>query len=195
MDTVSTPDTSDEIQDDIYMPNTLPGQHFHMDYGFVRGSDFKETQNGQTITSIDGFNSYLLIIDRATRYTWIFLQSTKEPPLTVIKLILAKFKTTNPHRTVRTDQGGELEGSIAFKQLLAHDDLQFSLELTGADASAQNGRCENPNRIYGQMMRCMIHSAGLGPAYWSYALIYAAYIKKSPTSYYHKNDSLRSFHR
>ena len=133
------------------MPNTLPGQHFHIDFGFVRGSDFKETQDRQTITSIDGFNSYLLIIDRATRYTWIFLQSTKEPPLTIIKLMLTKFKASNPHRTVRTDQGDELGGYIAFKQLLAHDDLQFSLELTGADVSAQNGRCENPNKTYGQI--------------------------------------------
>ena len=71
---------------------------------------------------------------------------------------------------MRTDQGGELGWSLAFKQLLAHGDLQFSLELTGADASAQNGRCENQKRIYGQMMHCMLHSTGLGPAYWSYAL-------------------------
>ena len=170
--TLSTPDVSGEIQDDIYMPNTLPGQHFHMDFGFVRGSGFKETQDRQTITSNDGFKSYLLIMDRTTQYTRILLQSSKETPLTVIKLILTKFKTTNPHRTVRTDQGGELEGSIAFKHLLAHDDLKFSLELTGADASTRNGRCENPNRIYGQMMRCMFHTVGLGPAYWSYALIY-----------------------
>ena len=51
------------------------------------------------------------------------------------------------------------------------------MELTGADASAQNGRCENPNQVYEQMMRCMFHSAGLGPAYWPYALTYEVYIK------------------
>ena len=154
-----------KILDDVYIPDTLPGQHFHIDFGFVRGSEFKQTKDGKTITSIDGYNSYLIVIDRATRYTWIFLQSSKQPPLTVIKLLLSKFKSPNPHRTVRTDQGGELGSCTAFKELLATDDLQFSLELTGADASAQNGRCENPNRVYGQMMRCMLHSAGLGPAY------------------------------
>ena len=77
---------------------------------------------------------------------------------------------------MRTDQGGELVGCIAFKELLANDDLKFSFELTGTDASAQNGRCENPNRIYGQMMRCILHLAGLGPAYWTYTLIYVAYL-------------------
>ena len=28
----------EEPFDDVYLPNTLPGQHFHMDFGFVRGS-------------------------------------------------------------------------------------------------------------------------------------------------------------
>ena len=37
---------------------------------------------------------------------------------------------------------------------------------------------KNPKRVYGQMIRCMLHSAGLGPAYWSYTLTCAVYIKK-----------------
>ena len=46
-----------------------PGQHFHMDFGFVRGSGYKvKGEDGPTITSIDGYNSYLIIIDRVTRY-------------------------------------------------------------------------------------------------------------------------------
>ena len=31
IETVSTPEISDEIQDDVYIPNTLPGKKFHMD--------------------------------------------------------------------------------------------------------------------------------------------------------------------
>ena len=61
--------------------------------------------------------------------------------------------------------------------VFATDDLNFSLELIGADTSTQNGRYENPNRVYGQMMRCKLYSAGLGPVYWSYTLICAVYIK------------------
>ena len=35
------------------------GKHFVMDFGFVRGSEFVEkTQDGRTITSVDGYNSY-----------------------------------------------------------------------------------------------------------------------------------------
>ena len=40
------------------------GQHFHMDFGFVRGSEYRVKQeHGPTLTSIDGFNSYLIIVD------------------------------------------------------------------------------------------------------------------------------------
>ena len=89
--------------------------------------------------------------------------------------MLNKFKSVNPHRTVRTDQGGELGKSKLFQTMV--DKELFALELTGADASAQNGVAESPNKYLGNMMRCMLHSAGLGPEYWSYALIHAVYIK------------------
>ena len=162
--------------DDLTMPIASPGQHFHMDFGFVRGSDYsKKTKKGSTITSIDGKNSYLAIVDRATRYTWIFTTSSKHPPIQEVELILNKFKSTNPHRTVRVDQGGELGKSDAFKKMIGEQG--FSLEITGSDASAQNGIVERPNRTFGQMMRCMLHAAELGPEFWSYALQHAVYIK------------------
>ena len=53
----------------------------------------------------------------------------------------------------------------------------FILELTGSDASAQNGVAESPNKYLGNMMRCLLHSAGLGPEYWLYALLHAVFIK------------------
>ena len=176
-DTVLHNDNIEELQDDIHLPDALPGQHSRMDLGFVRGSDFKQIKEGKTITSINRYNSNLIIVDRSTRYTWIFLQSSKEPPINAIKILLTKFKATHPHRTVRTDQGGELGRCTAFKELLVGGDMGFSLGLIGTDASAQNGRCENHNHVYGQMMRYMLHSADIGPAYWSFALIYAVYIK------------------
>ena len=45
-----------------------PGQHLHMDFGFVRGSDWHSmNEDGSLITSIDGQRSYLIIVDRTTR--------------------------------------------------------------------------------------------------------------------------------
>ena len=66
-------DTND-TEDEIRIPNSTPGQHFHMDFGFVRGSQYSiKQEDNPTITSKDGYNSYLIIVDQASRYTWIFL--------------------------------------------------------------------------------------------------------------------------
>ena len=168
-------DAPDEFEDDLYLADAEPGQHFAMDFGFVRGSDYNyKTKEGKTVTSIDGKNAYLAIIDRSSRYTWIFTTDSKKPPIKEAQMILNKFKSTNPHRTVRVDQGGELN-SQAFKNMIAEE--KYSLELTGSDSSAQNGLIENPNRTYGQMMRCMLHSSELGPEFWSFALRHAVYVK------------------
>ena len=47
----------------------VAGQHFHMDFGFMRGSKYNVKQtNGPTLAIIDGYNSYLILVDRVTRY-------------------------------------------------------------------------------------------------------------------------------
>ena len=164
--------------DDDYLPDAEPGQHFSMDYGFVRGSQFKsKDEDGHVVTSFDGKNSYLIIVDRGTRYTWTFLSNNKVPPVDAARQLLKKFKSSNPHRTVRVDQGGELGKSQLFKNMLGEDDIGFTLEITGSDSSSQNGLAERPNRTYADMMRCILHSSELGPQYWSYALLYAVHIK------------------
>jgi dUTP pyrophosphatase len=133
------------------------------------------------MTSIDRKNSYLSIIDKATRFMWVFLTSSKTPPIKIIQTVLNKFKSTNPHRTVRVDQGGELGGSRAFAEMI--NNCGFTLEVTCSDASVQNGMIKNPNRTFGHLMRCMLHSAELGPEYWSYALQHAVYIQNRITHY------------
>ncbi len=51
-----------------------PGERFHMDMGFVRGTKYGiKDADGNIVTSLDGYKSYLVIIDRATRYIWVFL--------------------------------------------------------------------------------------------------------------------------
>ena len=155
------------------------GQHWSMDFGFMRGSSFKTTKifKGEkvTITSKDGYNSYLIIVERCTRFTWVFLTSSKHPPIDAARSILLKFKSEHKHRTVRTDQGGELGKSSDFRNMIEKE--RFHLELTGSDASAQNGLAENPNKILAQMVRCMLYASELGPEMWSYAIVHAVYIK------------------
>jgi hypothetical protein len=97
-DTKNTKDTATTVEFDDWFDDTTdlaqsdvcaPGQHFHVDFGFMKGSGYcKKDEEGRTITSIDGFRSYFLIIDRKTRYVWVFLTKTKQPPLTIFSQFL-----------------------------------------------------------------------------------------------------------
>lgn len=54
--------SEDDLIDNIYIPNVLPGQHFHMDFGFIRGSTYTlKQENDHTVTNKDEYNSILLL--------------------------------------------------------------------------------------------------------------------------------------
>ena len=156
---------------------TSRGQRFHMDFGFVRGETQSKKNKALTrmITSIDGYNSYLIIVDAHTRYTWVFLTSSKEPPLDVIQQFLNDHGLTTGERSIRTDQGGELYNSKKFHVACAFHG--YKLEPTGADNSSQNGAAERPNRTLADMMRAVLYNSGMPHKFWSYALTYSVYIK------------------
>ena len=63
-----------------------------MDYGFMRASaaDYSRPHKGtdRVVRSYDGYSSYLLIIDEASRYVWVFLTASKDPPIDLIKEFL-----------------------------------------------------------------------------------------------------------
>ncbi len=82
---------------------------------------------------------------------------------------------TAHNRTVRTDKGGELWGSQDFRKLI--NDHGYLMDPTAPQASFQNGMAERPNCTFGKMVRSLLHGAGLGPEYWSFALLHAAFIK------------------
>ncbi len=64
------------------------GRRFYMDFGFMRASSSDYTKPNKkldrVVDSWDGYSSYLLIVDEASRYIWVFLTRTKEPPLDII---------------------------------------------------------------------------------------------------------------
>jgi hypothetical protein len=81
-----------------------------MDFGFLRAStDNYKCPNkllDRIVGSYDGYCAYLLIIDGASRRTWVFLTASKEPPLDILRAFMTKFGNANG--VVRTNQGGEL---------------------------------------------------------------------------------------
>ena len=75
------------------------------------------TRTNRVVASYDGFSSYLLIVNEATRFIWVFLTKSKAPPLDILDTFLTRFGHENGG-LVRTDQGGELARSFALSDLL-----------------------------------------------------------------------------
>ena len=168
-----------------FRKTTSRAERFHMDFGFVRGdtSDTKGKHKHKLITSLDGFSSYLIIVDSHTRYTWVFTTASKDPPIDIVRQFLTDHGLEKGYRAIRTDQGGELYGSKNFRDAAAF--FGYTIEPTGADNSAQNGLAERPNRTFGDMMRAILLNADLDAKFWSFALRYSVYVKnRLPHAYF-----------
>jgi hypothetical protein len=129
-----------------------------------------------TIEGIHGYKSYLIIVDRKSRYIWVFLSKNKEPPLQFLKLWFRQHRVGVRGSqklkgcVLRTDGGGELAGSHKLQQLC--DEINYMLETTGTHASSQNGLSERPHRHAGKVIRVLLDNTMLPPMYWPYALVH-----------------------
>jgi hypothetical protein len=70
-----------------------PKMRFFMDFGFMRSlhSDYCSTRLGlnHVVECFEGYSSYLIIVDKASRYVWMFLRKSKEPPINLVLAFLA----------------------------------------------------------------------------------------------------------
>ena len=89
--------------------------NFGFGFGSVEYNIIDET--GWTLTSISGFNFYLLIIDWSIQHTWVFLSSSKAPPCNLVMDFLQKHgNLRTPKNSIWMDEGDELWGSKLFHQ-------------------------------------------------------------------------------
>jgi hypothetical protein len=153
-------------------------KRFNMDFGFMRASaaDYSCPHKGtdRVVRSYDGYSSYLLIIDEASRYVWVFLTASKNPPLDIV----TEFLHHHGHEdggSIRTDQGGELARGVAFQDLLLRQ-FHYTLEPTGADSPSQNGAVEIYSNKFAVRTRTLLFGSGLPAQYWSAALLHSVYL-------------------
>jgi len=113
-----------------------------MDFGFLRASTDDYTRpnkdTDRIVLSYDGHCAYLLIVDSASRRVWAFLTKSKAP-LAILGAFMSKYGVGNG--IIRTDQGGELARSKAFRESMLKD-YGYVVECTGADSPSQNGGAE-----------------------------------------------------
>ena len=160
------------------------GQRYYMDFGFIRASadDYSRPnkEKDRVVQSFDGYNSYLIIVDEVSRYLWVFLTKSKEPPIGEVTTFLAQFGNADGG-IIRTDQGGELARSEEFRKAVLTrqfdvEEKPYIVESTGADSPSQNGAVEIWNQHLANTVRILLYSAALPAQYWSAALLHAVYI-------------------
>ncbi len=123
--------------------------------------------------SYDGYSSHLVIVDGASPRVWVFLTGSKEPPLDILRSFMKRFASKTG--LVRTNQGGELARSGAFRQMMLGE-FGYVVEPTGADSPSQNGGVEIYNNTLAVKVRTLLYGSGLPAKFWSAALVHAAYL-------------------
>jgi hypothetical protein len=160
-----------------YAPQTA-GNILYMDFGFMCAStsDYPRPHKSKdrVIQSYDGFTLYILVVDEATRYVWVFLTASKDPPLDIV----SEFLHHHGHKTggsICKDQGGKLTFSLKFQDLILQK-FHYTLKPTGADSPSQNGTVEVYNDKFAVRMRTLLFGSGLSAEYWSAALLHLVYL-------------------
>lgn len=158
-------------------PARHPGQRFGMDFGFIRASrdDYSNSPStSRVVESYDGYVAYLIIVDENSKYVWIFLRKSKEPPTDLVSHFLQMYGRKSGG-VIRCDQGGELARSHLFRTTMMEKHL-YVVEPTGADSPSQNGGSEKWNDTLAVTTRALLYGASLPAQYWSAALTHAAYL-------------------
>jgi hypothetical protein len=155
-----------------------PGQRYFCDFGFIRSSttDYSRPSpaTDRIVHSVDGFNSYLLVVDEFLCYAWVFLCASKEPPIDKMSTFLWVFGLAEGG-VLQCDQGGELSKSTRWCLHMLME-FNYKVEPTGADSPSQNGGVERFNQTLGTMTRALLYGASLPAEYWSYALVHSVYL-------------------
>jgi hypothetical protein len=149
-----------------------------MDFGFIRASndDFSRPniKKDRVVESFDGYNSYLLVVDEVSKYSWIFMTTSKEPPIELTKMFMKEFANEDGG-FIRCDQGGELARSSEWRSTML-EEFQYKVEPTGADSPSQNGQVEKYNDTVATIVRTLLYGANLPAKYWSVAATHAVYL-------------------
>ena len=141
-------------------------QGISIDFGFIIQASKNSSRRKEKV-GFNGETCYVLIADHHSGTLHGKAMKTKAPPLQYFHRWLSAFAPNCPGKFVRTDQGGELGKCHAVQELFARHG--YDMQLTGADASHQNGLAERPHQAIGNTIRAMLEGASLPAIYWPYA--------------------------
>ena len=119
---------------------------------------------------------YVLFTDDFSGWRVVYFMKNKSEVPALFRLFVASLlnETGNRVRTLRSDNGGELEGN-SFKQYLAERGIRH--KTSAAYTPAQNGVAERGNRTIMDGARSMLLASNLPPSLWAEAVAYLVYIR------------------
>jgi len=147
--------------------------------------------------SIGGSRYFITFIDDYSKWTVVYMMRTKSESFNCfqkyhkyaevhtgrrvnkLNVIRRTNKTEEQIKSIRTDNGGEYISNKFKDYLLEHG---ISHQLTVAYTPQQNGVSERMNRTLIDLVRSMIHTAGLEKKFWAEALQTAVHIRNRVTS-------------
>jgi len=123
---------------------------------------------------------FIVFVDEATHYTWVYIIPNKSSStvLEILKLWLplVERQAGTSLINIRTDGGGEYKGETLHTVTPFLAERGINHEQTSPYSSSSNGVAERMNRTLMNMVRSMILTSGLPAPFWGEALHTAAKI-------------------
>ena len=164
-------------------------QMLSIDMGFIVQQS-KNTKRFSDFVGINGETCYILITDQFSGMQFGRPLVSKTAPIEWLNNWLARYTPNIPNKSVRMDQGHELGRSKRVTKLFQQ--YGYHVEVTGADASHQNGIVERSHQTIGNMIRILLIGSNVPKKLWPYALYHCFFImnrvlhdgKNSSTHFY-----------
>ncbi|KAI0523112.1 hypothetical protein KFK09_005502 [Dendrobium nobile] len=134
------------------------------------------------IASMNGFFYYAIFIDEFTKFSWLYLLTSKNETFTKFKQLhnMIKNKFGSSIQTFRSDGGGEFN-STEFRQYLLNNGITH--QVSCPHTPEHNGTTERKHRHLLETTRTLLHAAALPPNLWADAVSTENYlINRLPSS-------------
>lgn len=131
------------------------------------------------ISSISGFQYYLIILDDYTHYVWTFPIRHKSEVPTILRNFY-NYVRNQFHlsiQSIQCDNGREFDNHVLRSFLSAHG---VTLRLSCPYTSSQNGKAERSIRTVNDILRTLLEHASMPRSYWVEALHTATYLNRRP---------------